>query len=96
MSKMSVYQMGLSAQAIAGHGNDHPWDPSDLLRCIRYCEAVGIGTEELVRRMSGLSAEWDRLLPEWDRLVALLHKEMETRTDGAAPDTYREMRRILA
>lgn len=84
---------GLSSQAIAGSGIHHPWDPADLLRCVKYCEGH-ISTDELRRRMAGRSASWDRLLPEWDRLVALLQHEMDTRTDGTAPRTFREMTRV--
>lgn len=89
------YPTGLSSQAIAGGGNDHPWDPADLLRCVKYCEGY-ISTDELRRRMTGRSVAWDRLLPEWDRLVALLRHETDTRADGRAPRTYREMKRVLA
>jgi hypothetical protein len=87
--------LGLSAQAIAGHGHNHPWDPSDLLRCINYCEGR-MSTADLRRRMAGRSIEWDRLLPEWDHLAELLRHEMDTRTDYNAPRTYAEMKRILA
>jgi hypothetical protein len=87
-------QMGLSAQAIAGHGIDHPWDPADMKRCMDYCAWHNISTKELQRRMAGRSATWDRLLPEWDRLVALLRHEMGTRTDDLAPLTYIEMKVI--
>jgi hypothetical protein len=87
-------QMGLSAQAIAYGGYHHPWDPGDLLRCINYCEGR-LSTEQLQARMAGRSIEWDRLLPEWDNLVALLRHEMDTRTDSTAPRTYAEMKRIL-
>lgn len=86
-----THPAGLSAQAIAGVGTDPPWDPDDLLRCIRYCEQIGLSTEKLRTRMAGRSRTWDRLLPEWDRLVALLKHEMATRTDGKAPLTYIEM-----
>lgn len=86
--------MGLSAQAIAGSGKDHPHDPSDLLRCINYCRGQ-VSTDQLKRRMVGRSQEWDRLLPHWDELVALLEEEMETRTDNRAPRTYAEMRRVI-
>ena len=90
-----LYPTGLSSQAIAGSGTDHPWDPSDLLRCVNYCDGR-ISTDELRTRMAGRSLAWDRLLPEWDRLVALLRHEMDTRTDGRAPATYSEMKRVLA
>lgn len=87
--------MGLSAQAIAFGGTNHPHDPSDLLRCINY--AVGrFTTPQLQARMAGRSIHWDRLLPEWDNLVKLLHHEMDTRTDRTAPRTYAEMQRVLA
>lgn len=87
---------GLSSRAIAGDGNHHPWDPSDLRRCMNYCARTGITTERLRARMAGLSNEWDRLLPEWDCLTTILQLEMDTRTDGTAPLTYREMKRVLA
>lgn len=90
----STEAMGLSSRAIAGGGRDHPHDPSDLLRCINYCSGR-MTTTDLRKRMAGRSIYWDRLLPEWDRLVALLRDEMDTRTDGMAPQTYVEMRRVL-
>ena len=93
---MWAHQLGLSAQAIAGGGNNHPWDPSDLLQCINYCEGRGISTDALRARMNGRSTEWARLMPEWDNLVGLLRHEMDTRTDGNAPRTYAEMKRVLA
>lgn len=86
---------GLSSQAIHGSGIDHPWDPSDLLRCIRYCDGY-LTTEQLRERMAGRSVAWDRLLPEWDNLVALLKHEMATHTDDLAPLTYRAMKRVIA
>jgi hypothetical protein len=87
--------LGLSAQAIAGNGSNHPHDPSDLLRCVNYCTGR-LSTSALQSRMAGRSIYWDRLLPEWDHLVDLLRHEMDTRTDNTAPRTYAEMRRILA
>jgi hypothetical protein len=86
--------LGLSAQAIAGGGRDHPHDPSDLLRCVNFCEGR-LSTPDLRARMTGRSIHWDRLLPEWDNLVELLRHEMDTRTDYNAPRTYAEMRRVL-
>lgn len=93
---MQTSQLGLSAQSIAeASGRHYPHDPSDLLRCIEYCRGR-YTTDELRRRMAGGSTEWDRLLPEWDNLAALLRHEMDTRTDGMAPRTYAEMKRVLA
>lgn len=88
--------MGLSAQAIAYAGNkDHPHDPSDLMRCVNYCRSRRITTEDLRERMAGRSVQWDRLLPHWDDLVALLQHEIDTRTDGSAPRTFQEMKRVI-
>jgi hypothetical protein len=83
---------GLSAQAISGSGSNHPHDPSDLIRCVAYCERTGRTVEHMATR----STAWARLVPEWDRLVALCRHEVETRTDGMARETYREMRRVIA
>jgi hypothetical protein len=87
--------LGLSARAIAGGGKDHPHDPSDLLRCVNYCKGR-LSTADLRKRMAGRSVYWDRLLPEWDELVALLQHEIDTRTDRTAPRTYAAMKRVLA
>jgi len=89
-----MYQMGRSASAIAHGGTDYPHDPADLLRCVTYCRGI-LSTDGLRKRMAGRSIYWDRLLPEWDNLASLLHDEMETRTDGRAPRTYVEMKRVL-
>ena len=88
--------MGLSANAIAGSGKDHPWDPSDLVRCVAYCDRNGITTAALKQRMEARSPQWSRLVASWDELVTLLRHEVETRTDGMAPRTYMEMKRVLA
>lgn len=90
------WTMGLSASAIAHGGRDHPRDPADLVRCAKYCEWSGLSTEALRLRMSARSVEWDRLTAHWDDLVALLKHEVETRTDGLAPRTFVEMKRVLA
>jgi hypothetical protein len=88
--------MGLSASAIAHGGRDYPRDPSDLVRCAKYCESRDLSTESLRLRMASRSVEWKRLTDHWDDLVALLKHEVETRTDGMAPRTYAEMKRVLA
>lgn len=92
---MIGYPTGMSARAIAGSGKDHPWDPSDLRRCMEYCDGRGLTTDQLRARMAGRSVAWDRLLPEWDRLTELLRHEMDTSTDGHARRTYFEMRLVL-
>lgn len=88
--------LGLSARAIAYAGHvDHPHDPADLKRCIEYCRAQCISTDELRRRMAGRSKGWDALLPHWGELVGMLEDEIATRKDGTASATYRRMRDLL-
>lgn len=88
--------LGLSARAIAFAGHkDHPHDPSDLKRCMDYCDQNGITTRALKRRMSGRSPQWDALLPHWRELTDLLRHEMATSTNGRATKTYERMRVIL-
>jgi len=87
--------IGLSAQAIAGSGSHHPHDPSDLVRCVAYCDQRGIDTAELRRRVGHKSPQWARLLTQWDELVALLRHEVETSTDGTARRTYGAMQVLI-
>lgn len=94
MGYLTFLPTGLSAQAIAGYGTNHPHDPSDLLRCVRFCKSASLTTKDLRHRMAGRSIYWDRLLPEWDELVAMLDREMAG-DSGRAPLTYRAMRRLL-
>lgn len=82
---------GASARAIAGYGSHHPHDPADLLRCVAHCQRSGVSVEHMATK----STEWARLVPEWDRLITLLRHEIETRTDDKAPQTYREMKRVV-
>lgn len=86
--------MGLSARAIAGDGDHHPHDPSDLVRCVAYCDRNGITTDALKLRMRSKSPEWGRLVAAWDELVALLRQEVAN-PDGRAPRTYNAMRRVI-
>lgn len=90
---------GMSSHAIARRrekcmsgGNDHPHDPADLARCDDYCNELGVTTERLVAYMSGVSAAWDALLPEWDSLVTQMREEFPT---GRAPIAYARMRALL-
>lgn len=90
------HELGLSARAIKYSGHtDHPHDPADLLRCVRYCQQSAITPDLLRKRMAGRSPQWDALLPEWERLTGLLLDELLERTDDRAPLTYAAMRDLL-
>ena len=88
---------GRSSHAIArafGHcpsgGTDHPYDPSDLIRCIKYCDEWAISDERLAEVMAPVSPTWAALVENWGALVEMLDAEIEQKT-GTAALTYAYM-----
>lgn len=71
-------------------GNDHPHDPDDLRRCLLFLDASR--AHDKVQTMSGVSPEWDRLVPVWDQLVSTFNEEM--RAGGTAQMTYKLLQQI--
>lgn len=72
-------------------GDDHPHDPSDLLRCLQFLQATQ--AQDKLALMAGVSREWASLVQRWDALTALVDEEM--RTGESAPQTYALMREAL-
>ena len=98
MSEFCCGATGLSSHAIARRfgychagGIDHPYDPADLRRCRDYCNARGIGSEQLAERMRTVSPTWAALVAEWPQLLAMLAEEEHT---GQGPRTYERMAQI--
>ena len=92
---------GLSSEAIAAKmagidsGNtNHPYDPSDLRRCVEFLEAVPEAKDRL-EEMCTVSPDWYRLVGCWGTLTAKLSEEMLNRKDGRAPETYKAMKAVL-
>lgn len=75
-------------------GTDHPHDPDDLSRCIKFLDAAcseGADRLELVRRMRDISPEWHALAEHWQEL-----EESFVAEEGSLkPGTYELMRRLL-
>lgn len=94
---------GLSSEAIVDHlarhpialasrASRHPYDPSDLWRCMLLLDAVPT-LRPLMPRMADVSPEWAALVARWDELEASLRREMAA--GYYAPDTYTLMRSVL-
>lgn len=69
----------------------HPWDPSDLGRCLRLLEACP-ELRPLVPAMAKTGKEWKALVEHWDELEALYREELPT---GRAPKLYDLMQKLL-
>ena len=73
----------------------HPYDPSDLGRCLgllKACPHAMVG----VKRLADRSPCWKVYLENWHRLVGQLEAEKRSRKDGKAPLTYEAMRGLQA
>ena len=97
---------GLSSRTMAGHllggkisKNDvhHPYDPSDLGRCLRLLDKVPEWRAR-VPEMATLSPAWAALVAHWDQLEALMDAEVgiDWSKGDKAPQTYTLMKQILA
>lgn len=70
---------------------DHPYDPSDLGRCIGLLDAVPELRPHLPA-MADVSPQWARLVAAWDELEALYWIESPA---GRAPKCYARMKKVL-
>lgn len=99
-------ERGISSEAIVeqltgeriGHGyhrgDDHPYDPSDLRRCMLLLDQHDLAKLVFPGAMVSRSRSWAALDAVWDELIELLREEMK-REDGKAPKTYARMREVL-
>lgn len=72
----------------------HPYDPSDLRRCMKLLETVP-EFQGRMEEMRKVSPTWSRFVDRWDELIALLKQEMsDKRNKGKAPQTYELMKEI--
>ena len=72
----------------------HPYDPSDLLRCVKLLRDVPEFRGRM-EEMRNVSSVWSRFVDHWDELTSLLADEM---ADGVhnATRTYDLMLKIRA
>ena len=96
-------EVGLSSRAILAAALElpakdvsYPFDPSDLLRCVKMLLACPFAIRGLDRLALTRPATWGRLVPHWYELVNSLHDERGPGERWSAPKTYARMTALLA
>lgn len=86
----------LTGERVGRHfrGSDHPYDPSDLNRCVKLLDQHDLAKLVFPGAMADRSPEWAALDAAWDELTTLLREEQAEKT-GRAPRTYARMREVL-
>lgn len=99
-------ERGISSEAIVeqltgervgigiARGDDHPYDPSDLRRCMLLLDQHDLARLVFPGAMAKRSKSWAALDAVWDELIATLREEMDAGT-GKAPRTYARMNEVL-
>ena len=78
----------------ARFGN-HPSDPSDFLRCLKFLDAVPEAKEQL-QKLKTLSPVWAKLVDNWDALEKVFIEEVGKNwcNGGSAKKTYDFMKSL--
>ena len=99
---MTSNDVGSSSKAMAaaatGHPaqNDHPYDPSDLNRCIKLCKEVP-EVKENFDLIAKLSPKWNALIERWDEIEKCFIDEVgyDWCKGRSAPKTYKLIKSII-
>lgn len=75
------------------YAKSHPFDPSDLKRCVILLDKIPELRDSL-HIMRSVSKQWDVLIENWDELERSLKSEMES-SPRSARKTNQLMKRIL-
>lgn len=89
---MASIALGLKRN-IYGSGFDAPSDPSDLKRCMLLVEEIP-EIKDFFPVIADKCKQFAPIINEWDSLISLLKKEMNSGT-GKAPETYKRMKELL-
>lgn len=73
----------------SGLGN-HPSDPDDFKRCVKFLEAVPEARNHL-NKVAALSKQWEKLITNWDELEMLFHEEF---TSGKGTKLFARMKEL--
>ena len=79
----------------AGAGTDHPLDPDDLSRCIKFLDAACSDGDDrlgLVEKLREVSLDWWVLAEYWEEL----EKSFANEGGSRKPGTYELMQRLFA
>lgn len=95
-SKQLAMWIAFGQRTDSGFGIDHPHDPDDLDRCLKFLEVVPEARAEL-HRMSELSPVWKALVQHWDAIEQSHLDEVGLGWTKArsAPKTYKLMRSVI-
>jgi hypothetical protein len=76
-------------------GKGFPADPADFSRCRKLCEQVPEVAGQL-QLMKATSAQWMRLIDQWDSLCSLMDSESPQWREGigSAPKTYKAIQAL--
>lgn len=99
---LKIGERGMSSDAMcktifgipSSAGTDHPHDPDDLSRCIKFLDAAcseGADRLELAAQMREVSPEWHALAEHWQEIEESFVAEEGNRK----PETYKLMKRLL-
>lgn len=69
---------------------DHPSDPDDFKRCVKFLGAVPEARQHM-DKVAKLSKVWKRLVEHWDELESLFREEYPTKS---APRLYERMKQL--
>ena len=69
---------------------NHPADPDDFKRCVKFLDSVPEARLYL-NRAKALSEVWTRLVEHWDELESLFREEYPTKS---APRLYSRMKEL--
>lgn len=89
---MACAVSGMMPNPKGTHFGNHPHDPDDLNRCIKFLDAVPEARDHL-DKVAVLSKTWAALVGNWSELEALLREEVPTGI-GRAPKTYARMKQL--
>jgi hypothetical protein len=90
-------EVGASSKAMAAciggaeDGTSHPFDPDDLRRCVLFLQAVPEARQHMPK-VRELSAQWAKLVDNWDELEKTLLEEM---AGGRGRQTWDLMKKVL-
>lgn len=87
---MACVIAGIKPNSRWGAFGNHPSDPDDLKRCIRFLDAVPDARLHM-DKVAKISKVWANLVKNWDELEAMFKEEFPT---GQAPKTYQRMKEL--
>ena len=95
-SKQMAMWIAFGKKTDRGFGIDHPHDPDDFDRCLKYLKRVPEARADLYR-LADLSPVWKALFENWDRIEASQLEEIgiNWKKGRSAPKTYALMRSII-